>query len=45
MSLSTNNSFEWVDSDGNGRWDVNTSTMTIDTVVDMGLRGLIPSWQ
>lgn len=45
MSLSTNNSFEWIDSDGNGRWDFNTSTMTIDTVVDMGLRGLIPSWQ
>lgn len=45
MSLSTNNSFEWIDSDGNGRWDINSSSQTIDTVVDMGLRGLVPSWQ
>jgi hypothetical protein len=45
MSLSTNNSFEWIDSDGNGHWDINSTTQSIDTVVDMGLRGLVPSWQ
>lgn len=40
MSLSVNNSFEWQDSNGNGRWDVNTGS--VEPVVDMGLRGLIP---
>ena len=40
MSLSTNNSFEWNDTNGNGKWDVGPGT--IENVVDMGLRGLIP---
>jgi len=40
LSLSTNNSFEWVDPNGNGLWDINTSGA--EQVVDMGLRGLIP---
>lgn len=40
MSLSTNNSFEWTDSNGNGKWDVGPGTF--ENVVDMGLRGLIP---
>ncbi len=37
LSLSTNNSFEWEDDDMNGIYNVPQ-----DTVVDMGLRGLIP---
>jgi hypothetical protein len=40
MSLSTNNSFEWNDLNGNNKWDVGSGT--IENVVDMGLRGLIP---
>ena len=40
MSLSTNNSFEWTDSNGNGKWDVGPGLF--ENVVDMGLRGLIP---
>jgi len=39
MSLSTNQSFEWIDSNGNGLLDY--SNNTLETVVDMGLRGLI----
>lgn len=38
ISLSTNNSFEWEDDDGDGKY----SPAAGDTVVDMGLRGLIP---
>lgn len=38
VSLSTNKSFEWNDIDGNGKYDPTTG----DTVVDMGIRGLIP---
>ena len=41
MSLSVNNSFEWIDANGNGRWDVQSGS--VESVVDMGLRGLIPS--
>ncbi len=40
MSLSTNKSFEWKDSNGNGKWDVEVGSA--EEVVDMGLRGLIP---
>lgn len=40
LSLSTNNSFEWIDTNGNGAWDVDTSG--VEQVVDMGLRGLVP---
>jgi len=40
LSLSTNNSFEWIDSNGNGKFDPSQG----ETVVDMGLRGLIPSY-
>lgn len=42
MSLSINKSFEWKDLNGNGVLDI--SPTSTDTVVDMGLRGLIPSW-
>jgi len=38
VSLSTNKSFEWIDSNGNGVYE----PLANDTVVDMGVRGLIP---
>ncbi len=38
VSLSTNNSFEWRDNDSNGTYDP-----AVDQVVDMGIRGMIPS--
>lgn len=40
MSLSVNNSFEWRDTNGNGKWDVDPAAP--EQVVDMGVRGLIP---
>lgn len=40
LSLSTNKSFEWVDTNGNGKFDPSQG----ETVVDMGLRGLVPSF-
>lgn len=39
ISLSTNKSFEWKDTNGNGKWDATKG----EPVVDMGLRGMIPS--
>jgi len=39
MKLSINKSFEWIDVNGNGKWDVDVAG---ETVVDMGLRGLFP---
>lgn len=42
VSLSTNNSFEWNDVDGDNIFEPITTTGTVkDVVVDMGLRGLI----
>lgn len=41
VSLSTNKSFEWVDTNNNGKWDATKG----EQVVDMGLRGLIPTVQ
>ncbi|SIT02680.1 hypothetical protein [Belliella pelovolcani] len=43
MSLSINKSFEWVDQNGNGKWDVDPGAM--ESIVDMGLRGLVPKWK
>ena len=40
MSLSTNKSFEWEDTNANGKWDIGSESS--EKVVDMGLRGLIP---
>lgn len=40
MNLSINKSFEWVDSNGNNQWDVDNN----ENVVDMGLRGLFPTY-
>lgn len=39
VSLSTNKSFEWISADGNSTYDPANG----DQVVDMGIRGLIPS--
>lgn len=38
VSMSTNNSFEWIDDNANGKWDATKG----EAVVDMGLRGMIP---
>lgn len=38
VSMSTNNSFEWVDINGNGKWEPTKG----ENIVDMGLRGMIP---
>ncbi len=38
ISLSTNKSFEWIDSNGDGKWSPNKG----EQIVDMGLRGMIP---
>ncbi|MEM6726431.1 MAG: hypothetical protein AAF598_20475 [Bacteroidota bacterium] len=39
VSVSINNSFEWIDTNNNGTYEPSE-----DTVVDMGVRGLIPSY-
>jgi hypothetical protein len=39
VSLSTNKSFEWVDANGNQKWDALNAN---EPVVDMGVRGMIP---
>jgi len=39
MSVSINNSFEWEDDNSNGKYE----PLLNETVVDMGLRGLIPT--
>lgn len=42
LSFSTNQSFEWVDSNNNGEWDLDAANpQDNEPVVDMGLRGLI----
>ncbi len=46
LSFSINQSFEWVDDNGNGQLDFyGDGTTPGERIVDMGLRGLIPSWQ
>lgn len=41
LSFSVNKSFEWMDTDGNGQWDIDVSgSASPEAVVDMGLRGL-----
>ena len=39
VSLSTNKSFEWKDTNPNGKWD----PIKNEQVVDMGIRGMIPT--
>ncbi|MBK7035915.1 MAG: hypothetical protein KBF42_11500 [Chitinophagales bacterium] len=46
LSFSINNSFEWIDPNANGKWDLDASVpANNEAVVDMGLRGLLPSWE
>jgi hypothetical protein len=40
LSFSVNNSFEWEDTNGNNEWDIDVENGNIESVVDMGLRGL-----
>jgi hypothetical protein len=40
LSLSTNKSFEWLDTNSDGKWEPGAG----ESVVDMGLRGMVPSW-
>jgi hypothetical protein len=39
VSLSTNKSFEWIDVKPDNKWE----PLKGETIVDMGLRGMIPS--
>lgn len=45
FNLSTNNSFEWKDLNGDGFYEPSDGVNPGDTVVDMGLRGLYPTFQ
>ncbi len=46
LSYSVNNSFEWIDNIPNGELDLDISNpANSDVIVDMGVRGLIPSWE
>lgn len=46
LSFSVNRSFEWEDTNGNGQLDFYGDGATPnERIVDMGLRGLIPSWK
>ncbi len=45
LSFSINNSLEWVDLNGNGQLDFDlNSSSNAEHIVDMGLRGLVPTW-
>ncbi|MEL6660029.1 MAG: hypothetical protein AAFP77_20455 [Bacteroidota bacterium] len=45
LSFSINGSFEWIDRNGNGEWDIDVSNSSeSEPVVDMGLRGLKAFW-
>ncbi|MCC7506886.1 MAG: hypothetical protein IT259_16390 [Saprospiraceae bacterium] len=46
LSFSINKSFEWVDANGNGQLDFYADqSAAAEQIVDMGLRGLVPSWE
>ncbi len=45
FNVSTNNSFEWKDLNGDGFYEPSNGVNPGDTVVDMGLRGLFPAFQ
>jgi len=45
INLSTNNSFEWKDLNGDELFEPSDGVNPGDTVVDMGLRGLFPTYQ
>ena len=40
LSFSIKDSFEWKDTNSNGKWDINVRNQVTEQVVDMGLRGL-----
>lgn len=40
LSFSIQDSFEWKDTNSNGKWDINVGNQVTEQVVDMGLRGL-----
>lgn len=40
LSFSIKDSFEWKDTNSNGKWDINVGNQVTEQVVDMGLRGL-----
>jgi hypothetical protein len=46
LAFSTNNSFEWIDANGNGQLDFYADpNVGAEKIVDMGLRGLLPVWE
>jgi len=46
LSFSINQSFEWKDDNGNGQIDLYADGVTpAEKIVDMGLRGLVPTWK
>ncbi len=46
LSFSINKSFEWIDDNSNGQLDIYADGVTpSEKIVDMGLRGLLPSWK
>ncbi|MBC8045280.1 MAG: hypothetical protein H7Y00_00645 [Fimbriimonadaceae bacterium] len=46
LSFSISQSFEWVDLNANGEWDIDVSNPDeTELVADMGVRGLIPAWE
>jgi hypothetical protein len=46
LSFSINNSFEWIDSNANGQLDIYADGVTpAEKIVDMGLRGLLATWE
>lgn len=45
INLSTNNSFEWKDLNSDGFFEPTDGVNPGDTVVDMGLRGLFPTYE
>ncbi|MEN9609826.1 MAG: hypothetical protein RLZZ628_640 [Bacteroidota bacterium] len=40
LSLSTNQSFEWVDAHKNGKWDIDVKNLIAEPVIDAGFRNL-----
>lgn len=46
LSFSVNKSFEWKDDNANGQLDLYADGVTpAEKIVDMGLRGLLPTWK
>ncbi len=46
LSYSINQSFEWIDQIPNGEFDLDAANpANSDIIIDMGVRGLIPSWE